>query len=144
VLSRRSLTHMVGHSADEPGSGAAPHPCRIIQDAWNGSHAAVCKRQLRAATSMTAACPHFGFTVDITLAPGLSEAEAVKLRQQFLSTLDASGMTHATSERAMWRYVVSRDAGQATNADREAIAAWAAAHAVIASCRIGDLIDLRD
>lgn len=93
---------------------------------------------------MTAACPHFGFTVDITLAPGISESEAAQLRQQFSATLDASGLTRATSERATWRYVVSRDAGQATNADREAIAAWAAAHAAIASCRIGDLIDLRD
>lgn len=93
---------------------------------------------------MTAACPRFGFTVEITLAPGVSEPEAATLRQQFSALLDASGMTHAGSERAVWRYVVSRDAGQATNADREAVAAWAARRSSIASCRVGELIDLRD
>lgn len=93
---------------------------------------------------MTAACPRFGFTVEITLAPGASESAATNLRRDFSAILDASGMTHASSARATWRYLVSREAGQATHADREVIADWAAHHSSIASCRIGDLIDLRD
>lgn len=93
---------------------------------------------------MTAACPRFGFTVEITLATGTSESQATDLRRSFFDFLDAAGMTYANSQRAIWRYLVTREAGQATDADREAIAAWAARHASIASCRIGDLIDLRD
>ncbi len=93
---------------------------------------------------MTAACPRFGFTVEIILTPGTSESQATDLRRAFSELLDNAGMTYANSQRAIWRYLVSRDAGQATDADRKAIADWAARHASIASCRIGDLIDLRD
>ena len=98
---------------------------------------------------MSAPCPLLGFTVRLHLAPGVDDAHAAALRRRFATEvvealdLSAEGGSSRNADGA-WRWTVSRDAGQATEADRTEIGAWAARQPEIAHCEVGALGDLRE
>lgn len=93
---------------------------------------------------MSAACPRFGFSVDVSVHEHIAPARRQELRAEFLRLLDMSGMTCSGASGASWRFMLSREAGQATNDDRDLVGRWAGERPEIASCRVGDLVDLRE
>ncbi|GLC24674.1 50S ribosome-binding protein YggL [Roseisolibacter agri] len=93
---------------------------------------------------MSAPCPEYGFTFACRLAPGL-DADAVRaLRDAFVGVLESRGLAAAGGGDATWHHVISRDGGQAIDADREALEAWADARAEIVEATVGPLQDLTD
>lgn len=81
---------------------------------------------------MSAPCPRLGFTV-----PFPADAAA---RAALDAALDRLGL-EATGERP--RLVVTRVGSQTTEADRDAVIAWAADRAGRGDGEIGPLVDLR-
>jgi uncharacterized protein YggL (DUF469 family) len=70
-------------------------------------------------------------------------AAAGALRDDFLAgPVEGRGLVAEGSGDREWRQTISREGGQATEADREAVAAWAAARGEIAVYEIGPLVDL--
>ena len=95
---------------------------------------------------MSAPCPDFGFEVVFHLVPGLDEAATLALRVEFVAgPIEGRGLQcGGGGTDARWSHVVHGESGQATDADREAIAAWAGARNEIAAVEIGPLVDLND
>ena len=90
---------------------------------------------------MTAACPELAFEIVLRLAPGRGVREA--WRDAFVAALDARGLS-ATGGGDAPRYLITRDGGQAVDADREAMRAWAEQRPEVLSVAVGPLIDLRE
>lgn len=94
---------------------------------------------------MSAACPIFGFDATLTPVAGTEPAVQAALRADFVRlALEPLGLVAESGPPtgASWRHTITRDGGQATDADRQAVAAWAAGRPAIASCEIGPLVDL--
>lgn len=92
---------------------------------------------------MSAACPVFGFDVTFTPAAGADPAALDALGADFVELLlGPQGLSAEPGRGGRWRHTITRDGGQATNSDREAVVAWAAARARIAACDVGPLVDL--
>ena len=93
---------------------------------------------------MSAPCPVFGFDVHVRLADWVDEAAADALLDEFIvGPIEGNGLlAGGGGDRRGWRHTVSREIGQATEADRVAVAAWAAGRAEIAACDVGPLVDL--
>jgi len=93
---------------------------------------------------VSAPCPVFGFEVVFHLVPGVSEPAALELWEAFITgPIEGRGlMCGGGSNGGRWSHVVHSEAGQATDADREAMAAWAGSRREIASVEVGPLVDL--
>ena len=89
---------------------------------------------------MSAPCPLFGAIV--RAAPRLN-ADAGSLYQRFNEVLASRGLACAGSAGAMWNLVVSSEAGQMTEADRQAVVQWLEAERAFASATVTELGDLR-
>jgi uncharacterized protein YggL (DUF469 family) len=93
---------------------------------------------------VSAPCPVFGFEVVLHLAPGVSESAARTLWREFVAdVIEPRGLLcEGGTAAGRWSHVVHGEAGQATDADREAVAAWAESRREIASVDVGPLVDL--
>ncbi|HEX5830094.1 MAG TPA: 50S ribosome-binding protein YggL [Gemmatimonadaceae bacterium] len=91
---------------------------------------------------MSAPCPRFGFDVRLRAAPGLSAAASDALARAFAATVEARGLSASARRGEAWCHVVTRDGGQAVDADREALAEWAASRPDLAGAMVGPLVDL--
>jgi uncharacterized protein YggL (DUF469 family) len=94
---------------------------------------------------VSAACPVFGFTVALRPTRALDDAHERGLWESFVrETVERRGLVcnDGTHDAKRWSCVVRSEAGQATDADREAIAAWASAQPEIVAVEIGPLVDL--
>jgi len=91
---------------------------------------------------MSASCPTYGFVVDVQLAPHVNAVAQVALWNSFCHALDARGLVCTGVKRAGWPTTVRSEASQATDADRQALHQWAAAHDIIVGIEIGQLVDL--
>ncbi|MDF1505819.1 50S ribosome-binding protein YggL [Roseisolibacter sp. H3M3-2] len=92
---------------------------------------------------MSAACPEYGFAVTLTPDPALAPADRDALRADLARLLAMRGVDAGGARGgAAWRLVVTRDGGQATDGDRGAARAWAAARPELAAFEVGDLVDL--
>lgn len=92
---------------------------------------------------MSAACPEYGFDVAFRLAPDLAD----HARHEIFLAIDAIARNRGlTSEGGggpmIWRFTITRDGGQAIDADREVFATWAATRPEIVECTLGPLADL--
>ncbi len=89
---------------------------------------------------MSAACPIYGF--DVLLEPN-SGVDVTALQAIFLEqAIEHAGLAAEAGAAVTGRYTVTRDGSQATDADRQAIARWAAGQSDIARCDVGPLVDL--
>jgi hypothetical protein len=92
---------------------------------------------------MSAACPEFAFEIVLRLAPGVDEARRGALRDALAAAAELRGLSAAGGGDEVQRYLITRDGGQAIDADREALRAWAASRPEIAHAAVGPLVDLR-
>ena len=92
---------------------------------------------------MSAPCPVFGFLVELEIAAALTASQMGDLRAAFLThVIEPRGLTY--NERSGghdWSFVVQSEAGQATDADRLAVEAWARDRREIVAVNIGALLD---
>ena len=95
---------------------------------------------------MSAACPELGFDVVLELARDVDDVRRRELREEFLTLVESRGLLAAGrgGGGGVLRYRITRDGGQAIDADREAFEAWARRRPQIASFTVGPLLDLRD
>jgi uncharacterized protein YggL (DUF469 family) len=91
---------------------------------------------------MSAACPTFGFTVDVQFAPGVTEADRQALWKSFVRLIDERGLTATEPMKRRWQCIVQSEASQAADADRQAVHTWAGARHEIVGVAIGQLVDL--
>jgi uncharacterized protein YggL (DUF469 family) len=93
---------------------------------------------------VSAACPLFGFEVVFHLTPGLGDAAAAALwRDLVAGPIERRGLVCVGGiAGGRWSHVVHGEAGQATDADRQAVAAWALSRPEIAAADVGPLVDV--
>ena len=93
---------------------------------------------------MSAACPVFGFEVVLHLVSGLSAEAAGALWDDFVTDpIEGRGLVCGGGTSAgRWSHVVHGEASQATDADREAVIAWAGSRPEIAAADVGPLVDV--
>ena len=85
----------------------------------------------------------FGFVARFQVAAGLDDAAETRLTDAFLRLLETRGLvTSGGFSGTRWSHVIRSDASQATDADRQAIDAWAASRAEIVGREVGDIVDL--
>jgi uncharacterized protein YggL (DUF469 family) len=91
---------------------------------------------------MSAPCPVFGFLVELQVAAPTS-SQMRELRSAFLTrVVEPRGLTyHERTGGHDWSFVVQSEAGQATDADRQAVQAWAREHREIVAANVGPLLD---
>jgi uncharacterized protein YggL (DUF469 family) len=92
---------------------------------------------------MSAPCPTFGFVVHVRLRDSRTEADSDALGDSLIELLEANGLEMGAGSGRTLQYVVSREGGQATHADRELVLEWAGQWSSIAEIEISDLIDLQ-
>ena len=93
---------------------------------------------------MSTPCPVFGFTVEFEMATTLTSDLLRVLRAAFLEEImEPRGLTYAErSGEHGWSIVVRSEASQATDADRQAVEAWARARREVIAITVGPLLDL--
>lgn len=85
----------------------------------------------------------FGFTARFQVVAGLDEGGETRLTDDFLRMLQARGLvTSGGFSGTRWSHVIRSEAAQATDADRQAVDAWAAGRAEIVVRDVGDIVDL--
>ena len=92
---------------------------------------------------MSAPCPEYGFTFACRLASPLDADAARALRDAFARVLESRGLA-ADGGDGRWHHVISRDGGQAIDADREALRAWATSRPEFVAVDVGPLQDLTE
>ena len=88
---------------------------------------------------MSAACPLFGFVIQLRSADLSAHARLLAALRAEL--LDARGLLLADGEAAN-SYIVTGDGFQATEADREAVIAWLATQSLVGGYTVGALDDV--
>ena len=94
-------------------------------------------------STMSAACPVLGFDVCFRLAEWVDETAMDRLCDDFIEgPVEGRGLMAGGGGDREWRYTLSREGGQAVEADRAAMVEWAAGRREIATCTVGPLVDL--
>jgi uncharacterized protein YggL (DUF469 family) len=93
---------------------------------------------------MSAACPVFGFFIELDVSDALTDDQQQSLRRALRDdVLDPRGLTCVDRFNGrQWSVTVRSEASQATHADRQAVEGWAEARPEITSLKIGPLVDL--
>jgi uncharacterized protein YggL (DUF469 family) len=93
---------------------------------------------------MSAPCPTLGFHLTITFAADASADRRAALRAAFGAMIASSGLLCETSGDRSVACTVTGDGTQATESDREHLAAWLRAQPGIGDLKIGPLTDVAD
>ena len=92
---------------------------------------------------MTAPCPALGFVVVIEPVAGLGEVERDAFQRAWSALLDERGLlAHSRLGAGRSAIVVTSEASQATENDREAARAWLGSRSELRHASVGDLEDL--
>ena len=92
---------------------------------------------------MTAPCPALGFVVVIEPTAGLGEGERAAFQHAWSAWLDQRGLNaHCRIGPGRSAIVVTSEASQATENDRQAARTWLASRAELRHASVGDLEDL--
>jgi len=91
---------------------------------------------------MSGACPVFGFTVRFALRDAVPDDAGDAITSSLVELLEANGMSMGGGGDRVVEVVVSRDATQATDADRQLVLQWATLWSRDADFRVSDLVDL--
>jgi len=92
---------------------------------------------------MSAPCPVFGFEVRSEIRAVDDDDRRALWRALETDFLTARGLVaRCLAFGGVLSFAVTSEASQATDADRNALQAWAATHSEIISMRVGPLVDL--
>jgi len=92
---------------------------------------------------MTAPCPALGFVVVIEPVAGLGAAERGAFQRAWSALLDERGLlAHSRLGAGRSAVVVTSEASQTTENDREATRTWLASRSELSHASVGDLEDL--
>jgi hypothetical protein len=92
---------------------------------------------------MSQPCPHLGLIVSATRHASASPSLDRALREELLALLEADGLVSDAAAGAH-EYVVTREGGQVTDADRRLLLDWASRWAHAMSIRVSPVVDLGD
>jgi uncharacterized protein YggL (DUF469 family) len=95
---------------------------------------------------MSAPCPTFGFLVVMEFASSIDASANRELRDAWIGFLETRGLTCAAGgtadeTRTELKFVVTSEASQATETDREAARAWLASRGELRAWHVGALED---
>ena len=95
---------------------------------------------------MSAPCPTFGFLVVMEIASTIDASANRELRDSWIGFLETRGLSCADGStadetRAELKFVVTSEASQATETDREAVRAWLASRRELRTWHVGALED---
>jgi uncharacterized protein YggL (DUF469 family) len=93
---------------------------------------------------MSAPCPALGFVITVALRSSTGEADIDALVDDLIDFLESHGLQTGGAGDRTFEFVVNREGGQATDADRALVRDWAARWADHAEIRVGDIVDLGD
>jgi uncharacterized protein YggL (DUF469 family) len=95
---------------------------------------------------VSAACPKFGFRVQVSMAFGLSERTIGELWSAFRrDVVDARGLVcERLVDADRWSMTLRSEASQATDGDREAVSEWGGGRSEIEALDVGPLVDLAE
>lgn len=93
---------------------------------------------------MSAPCPILGFEFWYRLASGLDPGSADHVLERFIAEVERRGLLAGGGGDVEWRFVITRDGGQATELDREALLAWAAAEPRVEEAAAGAMADMNE
>jgi len=93
---------------------------------------------------MTAACPIYGFDVELVPSRGVHPATFEGARREFMTVIvDEAGLEAVEIAGAPWRVTLTRVGSQATEMDREAVADWGRSRQDVLTVVLGPLVELR-
>jgi uncharacterized protein YggL (DUF469 family) len=93
---------------------------------------------------MSAPCPEFGFVLTANVRDDAPDARVGALIDDLIELLEAHGLTTAGGGNRLLEYVISREGSQATDADRQLVAAWTNRWDDVATFTVSDLVDLNE
>jgi uncharacterized protein YggL (DUF469 family) len=93
---------------------------------------------------MTAACPEFGFEITVRLAPHVDARRRRTLAATFRTLAESNGLIADGGGEREWHYVITRDGGQAIDADRALLGDWIRSRPEIAHVDVGPIVDLKE
>jgi uncharacterized protein YggL (DUF469 family) len=93
---------------------------------------------------MSAPCPALGFVITVALRANIGEADIDVLVDDLIDFLESHGLQTGGAGDTTLEFVVTREGGQATDADRAAVREWAARWSDHAEISVGDVVDLGD
>ena len=93
---------------------------------------------------MSAPCPALGFNITIALRSSMTEADIDALVDDLIDFLESHGLQTDGPRHTALELAISREGGQATDADRALVREWAARWSADAEIRVGDIVDLSD
>ena len=91
---------------------------------------------------MSAPCPILGFVVVLALHADASSSQSDIMVDELIETLESNGLMMGGGGDRVQEYVINREGGQATDADRDLVAGWAARWANVATITVSELVDL--
>ena len=93
---------------------------------------------------MTAACPEFGFEIAVHLAPHIEAQRRRALAATFRAFAESHGLIADGGGGREWHYVVTRDGGQAIDADRQLLGDWMRSRPEVVRADVGPIVDLKE
>lgn len=93
---------------------------------------------------MSTPCPSFGFVVTIVPHAEADDLALTALWDDWIAFLTRRGLECSGAGDGAIEYVVAGESSQATDVDREAIAAWLAGRAELERWNVGALLDLSE
>jgi uncharacterized protein YggL (DUF469 family) len=93
---------------------------------------------------MSQPCPHLGLIISVTRHASATERDADAMHDDLIAALAANGLAMAGAARRAPEYIVVREGGQATEADRSLLSEWATSWAHVAAVAVSMPIDLSD
>lgn len=91
---------------------------------------------------MSAPCPTLGFIVTVAIRSGVEAGDVDALVDDFIDFLEGHGLQTGGAGDMTLEFVVSREGGQATDADRALVRDWANRWSEKAAIEVGDVVDL--
>lgn len=93
---------------------------------------------------MSAPCPRFGFELRLRAAAPLTPESREAPWRAFIGAVEARGLVAGGGAHGEWLRLIHREGGQAVEADRAALLAWAASRPELANASAGPLVDLSE
>jgi hypothetical protein len=93
--------------------------------------------------TMSQPCPHLGLIITVTRHASASERDTDALHDDLAAILAANALEALASARAS-EYVVVREGGQATEADRQLLSEWGRTWSHVAAVDVSVPVDLGD